>query len=62
MRDGKKKLSPPPTLASVRAFWERNPLYAGEAGDAAGTGPFFSDPDRVHMAKNSRRLPPLFDP
>ena len=51
---------PPPTLASVRAFWERNPLYAGEAGDAAGTGPFFSAHDRVTMAEHSGRLHPIF--
>jgi SAM-dependent methyltransferase len=52
--------SPPATLAGVRAFWEGNPLYAGEAGHAAGTASFFAAHDRVTMAEHSGRLHPIF--
>lgn len=48
------------TLDRVRAFWENNPLYAGESKHEPGSAAFFSDHERVTLYEHSGALHPVF--
>ncbi len=52
--------SPVPTLEDVRAFWEANPLFAGEAHGVPGTREFFDEFERTTLFEHSGSVAPIF--
>jgi 2-polyprenyl-3-methyl-5-hydroxy-6-metoxy-1,4-benzoquinol methylase len=59
-RTGQVRSGGPATIETVRRFWEENPLYAGEAGQAAGSAEFFDAHERVTLKEHSGALHPIF--
>jgi 2-polyprenyl-3-methyl-5-hydroxy-6-metoxy-1,4-benzoquinol methylase len=49
-----------PTLEDVRAFWNANPLFSGEAHHAAGTREFFEEFERTTLFEHSGAVGPIF--
>ncbi len=48
-----------PTVEDVRAFWERNPLYSGEAAHPAGSAEFFAAHEAMTLREHSGRPHPV---
>lgn len=50
---------PSATTEDVRAFWEQNPLYAGESEHEPGSRPFFEAHEALALREHGGRIHPI---